>query len=58
MGSDIESGKSTYVSLLGVEKSQKLADKLTVAAINSLDIFESDTTFLKELALSLSKRKK
>ena len=57
VGSDKESNKSTYVSLLGVEKSQKLADELTAEAIRSLDVFEGDTAFLKELAVKLASRK-
>lgn len=57
VGSDKESNKSTYVSLLGIEKSQKMADELTADAISCLDIFEEDTTFLKELAIMLASRK-
>ena len=57
VGSDKESNKSTYASLLGVEESQKMADKLTAEAIASLDTFDNDTTFLKELAIKLASRK-
>lgn len=56
VGSDKESGKSTYVSLLGLEKSRQYADDLTEKAINALDIFNNEGEFLKELAFSLIKR--
>ncbi len=56
VGSDTEKGKSTYCTLLGPEKAQRYADKLTKEAIDSLDIFGSDGEFLKELALKLAKR--
>ncbi len=56
VGSDKESGKSTYYSLLGAEASRKYADKLTDEAVSALDIFEDEAEFLKELALLLSKR--
>ncbi|MBO5936995.1 MAG: polyprenyl synthetase family protein [Clostridia bacterium] len=57
IGSDAESNKSTYVSILGIEQSQKYADELTDKAIASLDIFADEADFLKKLALSLVKRK-
>ena len=56
VGSDKESGKSTYVSLLGLEKSQRIADELTQQAIQSLDAFQ-DSGFLIELTKSLASRK-
>ena len=56
IGSDTESGKSTYVTLLGVETAQKLADELTDEAVKVLDIFGADNVFLKELEYKLSKR--
>ena len=54
-GSDIENKKSTYVSLLGIEKCQKLVDELTDDALASLDVFSANET-LKEYAKYLSKR--
>ena len=57
IGSDADSNKSTYVSILGIEQSQKCADELTDKAIASLDIFADEADFLKKLALSLVKRK-
>ena len=56
VGSDKESGKSTYVSLLGLGQSQKIADELTNKAIEALDVFE-DNGFLIELTKSLASRK-
>lgn len=56
IGSDKDSGKSTYVSLLGLEKSKKYAEELTDIAIKALDIFGSEGEFLKELAENLVKR--
>ncbi len=56
--SDETSGKSTYVSLLGLEKSIEIADILTNEAIKALSVFGNEGDFLKELALSLAKRKK
>lgn len=56
VGSDKESGKSTYVSLLGLEKSQEIADQLTEKAIEALNAFD-DTEFLVELTKRLASRK-
>ncbi len=56
IGSDADNKKSTYVTLLGLEKSEKLADSLTVEAINSIDCFGEDADFLKDLAIKLIKR--
>lgn len=56
IGSDIQSGKSTYVSLLGLDEARAVADKLTYDAVKALDIFGDDAGFLKNLAYSLAKR--
>ncbi len=56
IGSDCESKKSTYVSVLGLEKSSELANELTRKAIDALDLFGDDGKFLKDLAFSLIKR--
>lgn len=58
INSDKEKNKSTYVSLLGLEKSKNLVISLTDSAISSLEKFDNDTSYLKKLALDLSKRKK
>ena len=57
IGSDADSNKSTYVSILGVEESQKRADELTKKAIDALESFGSDGDFLRNLAMSLVSRK-
>ena len=41
-GSDTQNGKSTYVTLLGVEKCQELVEKLTNEAMSSLGAFENN----------------
>ena len=58
VGSDSENDKSTYVSLLGIDKCRELVKELTESAINSLSVFENDTQTLKDLALSLANRNK
>lgn len=57
IGSDTDNEKSTYVSLLGLEKSRETARILTDEAKKSLEIFEKDGEFLLELADSLAERK-
>lgn len=46
-GSDAQNGKSTYVTLLGVEECQKLVDKLTDEAMSALDIFENNDALIE-----------
>lgn len=58
VGSDLENNKSTYVSLLGIEKCREIVKEQTQQAIEALKAFDSDTTALKELALKLSDREK
>lgn len=57
VGSDKESEKSTYVTLLGLDESQRIADELTQRAVQSLGAFE-DNGFLTELTKSLASRNK
>lgn len=57
IGSDGESDKSTYVSLLGLEKSTEYAEQLTDEAIEALSVFGDEAVLLKEIAEMLSKRK-
>ncbi len=54
-GSDIENGKTTYVTLLGVEKCQQMVEELTNEAMKELDSFENNEA-LKEYAEYLAKR--
>lgn len=56
VGSDAENSKVNYVTLLGIDSSRKKVDALTAAAIESLNVFDTDTVFLRELALSLAER--
>ena len=57
VGSDAESKKSTYVSMLGLEKSKAYADELTKKAVEALDVFGDSGDFLRELAVSLINRR-
>ncbi len=56
IGSDAECNKSTYVTLLGLEKSREYVERLTDEAITALHIFGDDAAFLKELAVYLTDR--
>lgn len=56
VGSDSENEKSTYVSLLGIDKCRELVKELTDNAIQALSVFDNDTSALKDLALSLANR--
>lgn len=58
VGSDKENSKSTYVSLLGIEKCRQLVDELTQKAIDALSEFDTDTSQLKDFALELARRTK
>ncbi len=58
VGSDEKNEKITYVSLMGIEKSNRIVKELTDGATEALKAFGSDTDFLKKLALSLADRKK
>lgn len=58
IGSDKDSEKSTYVSALGIEKSQQYADEITQKAIAALEVFGDKADNLRELALNMVKRKK
>ena len=55
IGSDAENEKSTYVTLFGVEKAEKMAEEYTNKAIESLSIFE-DSSELCDLAKKLMGR--
>ncbi len=46
-GSDAQNGKSTYVTLLGVDECQKLVDKLTDEAMCALDVFENNDALIE-----------
>lgn len=55
VGSDAENSKSTYVSLLGIEKCRELVDELTEKAVNALHGFDGDTKELEEFVTSLQR---
>ena len=56
IGSDEECGKTTYVTLFGVEKAKKIAEELTENAVRSIADFENNE-FLVKLAKELTDRK-
>jgi len=56
VGSDVENKKVNYVTVLGIDKSREIVNQLTSEAIDVLSVFESDTQFLKELAVELANR--
>lgn len=58
VGSDLENSKSTYVSLLGIEKCRELVDELTQKALKSLEVFSGDVSSLSDFARQLACRKK
>ncbi|MBR5112936.1 MAG: polyprenyl synthetase family protein, partial [Clostridia bacterium] len=58
VGSDEESGKSTYVSILGVDEAKKSAKEITAEAVKSLAVFGEEAWFLEELAAKLLYREK
>lgn len=56
IGSDSEQHKNTYVSLLGLEKSEQIAKQLTVQALGHLKYFE-DNAFLSDLTSDMLTRR-
>lgn len=54
--SDKENNKSTFVSIFGIEKCQKIVDELTAEAKSALDVFGDDASELKDLADYLCNR--
>lgn len=56
-GSDVNNQKSTYVSLLGIEKSKEIAEDFTNKALESISMFKDKGNFLKEFSQFLLKRK-
>lgn len=55
IGSDLENNKTTYVSLVGIEKAKKIVKQLTESAVSQLEYFEN-VSFIKELAYQLISR--
>lgn len=56
VGSDSENDKSTYVSLLGIEKSKEIVSDLTEKSKSALGNFEGDTQYLEFIADKLATR--
>ncbi len=57
IGSDAENGKTTYVTLLGLEIAKGKADEVTMQAVAELDRFGENADFVKKLAMHLLDRK-
>ena len=57
VGSDAEQNKTTFVTLYGIDKARKMADKATAQALEWLDAIDNNE-FLKELTEVLLRRKK
>ncbi len=58
VGSDEKNGKNTYVSWKGLEQSKKDVEQYTKKALAVFDSLEYKNDFLRELLLSLVRRKK
>lgn len=58
VGSDRDRGKSTYVSILGMGRARALVAELTAAAEQALGVFGDRGSYLRQLAVQLSVRKK
>ncbi len=57
VNSDVANNKSTLVSLFGVEECLRRAKMLTDKAINALDVFDGDTSTLRDFAVKLLNRR-
>ena len=57
IGSDAQNEKSTYVSLLGIDKAQQMADQLTDEACAALECFGAEGEALQALGRFLAVRK-
>ena len=57
VGSDENNQKSTYVSLLGIDKCKELVADYTQKAIDALDVFEGNKEPLIDFAVKLANRK-
>ena len=58
IGSDIDNEKSTFMSLLGIERCRESVAWLTEEAIDALNVFDGDTKDLADFAVALANRKK
>lgn len=55
-GGDADSGKSTYVTLFGVERAGKLLQESVATAMNALEGFGDKAAFLRKMALFVMNR--
>jgi geranylgeranyl diphosphate synthase type II len=58
VGNDKLRGKSTYVTVLGLEQSQKLLDESVTNVITSINKLDNDIEFHKQLAIFIKDREK
>lgn len=58
IGSDAKNGKTTYVSLVGLDKSIEDVKAISLRAIDNLDSLGRENEFLRELIISLTNREK
>jgi len=56
--SDLKKNKSTYPSIIGIDKSRREADELLLKSLKILDSLNANTDALKEIAVLLVKREK
>lgn len=57
IGSDKDNEKSTFVTLLGINRCYELVKEYTEKAISALESINGDTAELKEIAIKMSERK-
>ena len=57
-GSDIEKGKATYPSIVGLEKSRERAHELYEESLRALDRLDCDTAILRSIAAFIITRVK
>jgi geranylgeranyl diphosphate synthase type II len=57
VGSDLAREKSTYPSLLGIDESKRLAEKLSQEAVELLRAFDNKAEPLREIARYVTHRK-
>jgi geranylgeranyl diphosphate synthase type II len=57
-GKDAQAQKATYPSIIGLEKSRRMAEKLTARAFGALEVFRGKATALEALAAHLLRRDK
>lgn len=57
VGSDAENSKTTYASIVGIDKAKTDVERLTQSAVEQLELFEN-TEFIEQLAYKLINRDK